>query len=76
VVRNVLGEGVILVAVALVIGAVAALVLGRSLGTLRLGISPIHPISLLLAAVALGAVALLTPAIRATRIQLTEALRE
>lgn len=78
VLRDVLGEGAILVAVALVIGTGAALLLGRFLSSLLFGVSPVDPLSLAVAAVALGTVALfaaLLPAIRATRIQPSEALR-
>lgn len=78
VLRDVLGEGALLVVVALVIGGAAALFLGRFLAGLLFGISPMDPISLVAAALALGSVALfaaLLPALRATRIQPSEALR-
>ncbi|MEX2583176.1 MAG: ABC transporter permease [Gemmatimonadota bacterium] len=78
VLRDVLGEGVLLVTVALGIGVGAALFLGRFLAGLLFGVSPIDPLSMALAATALGSVALLAallPAIRATRIQPSEALR-
>jgi putative ABC transport system permease protein len=78
VLRDVLGEGALLVVVALVIGGVATVVLGRFLAGLLFGVSPMDPASLAMAAGALATVALfaaLLPAVRATRIQPSEALR-
>lgn len=78
VLRDVLGEGVILVAVALVIGGAATLFLGRFLSGLLYGVNPIDPLSITIAAATLTAVALiaaLLPAVRATRAQPSEALR-
>ena len=78
VLRNVLGEGVLLVGVALLIGATASLLLGRFLDGLLFQVDPVDPMSMLAAAAVLGVVALaaaLLPALRATRIHPTEALR-
>lgn len=78
VLRNVLGEGVLLVVVALAIGVAASLGLGRFLSGLLYQIDPVDPVSMaaagaVLAAVAIGAA--LLPALRATRIHPSEALR-
>jgi len=78
VLRNVLGEGVLLVTGALIIGGAMSLLLGRFLEGLLYQVDPVDPVAMLSAAVVLGVVALvaaLLPALRATRIQPTEALR-
>jgi hypothetical protein len=78
VLRSVLGEGVLLVVVALAIGVVASLGLGRFLSGLLYEVDAVDPASMLTAASVLGAVALgaaLLPALRATRIHPSEALR-
>jgi predicted permease len=78
VLRNVLGEGALIAAIALVIGAGGTLVLGRFMAGLVFGLGRLDAVSLLLAAGALGIVALmasLLPALRAIRIEPTEALK-
>jgi len=78
VLRNVLGEGALLVGVALALGWLGALVLGRFVAGLLFGVEPMDPASLAAAAVALGGVALaaaLLPALRATRVHPSEALK-
>jgi len=78
VLRSVLGEGALLVAVALVIGVGASFVLGRFLQGLLYQVDPVDPVSMLTAGGVLGAVALAAafmPALRATRIHPSEALR-
>ncbi|MEX2049478.1 MAG: ADOP family duplicated permease [Gemmatimonadota bacterium] len=78
VLRNVLGEGVLLVGAALLVGVAASLLLGRFLEGLLYQEDPVDPIAMAMAAVVLGSVALaaaLLPALRATRIHPTEALR-
>ena len=78
VLRSVLGEGAVMVVVALVLGAGAAVVLGRFLAGLLFGVGPVDPASMLTAALVLGTVALgaaLLPALRATRIHPSEALK-
>lgn len=78
VLRNVMGEGALLVSVALVLGVGAAAVLGRFLAGLLYQVDPLDPASMAMAATVLGVVALgaaLLPALRATRIHPSEALR-
>jgi putative ABC transport system permease protein len=78
VLRSVLGEGVVMVVVALGLGTAAALVLGRFLAGLLFQVAPVDPVSMLSAALVLGAVALgaaMLPALRATRIHPSEALK-
>jgi len=78
VLQSVLREGALLVLVALVLGVAASLFLGRFLSGLLYEIDPVDLPSMAVAAVALGTVALgaaLLPALRATRIHPTEALR-
>ena len=78
VLRTVLGEGALLVAIALVVGAAASMALGRVLSGLLYGVSPLDAASMVTAAAILGVVALgaaLLPALRATRIHPTEALK-
>jgi predicted permease len=75
---NVLGEGVLLVGGALVLGVLASMLLGRFLDGLLYQVDSVDPMSMLAAAAILGVVALaaaLLPAVRATRIHPTEALR-
>lgn len=75
---SVLGEGARMVAGALVIGTGAALLLGRFLSAMLFDVGPMDPVSLVLAASVLAAVALVAaylPARRATRIHPSEALR-
>jgi putative ABC transport system permease protein len=78
VLRSVLGEGVLLVVAALVLGAAASATLGRFLAGLLYQVGPSDPVSMVMAAAVLGVVALgaaLLPAVRATRIDPSEALR-
>jgi predicted permease len=78
VLRNVLAEGVLLVVVALALGAGAALMLGRFLGGLLFRVGTVDPVSMASAGLVLGGVALtaaLLPAIRATHIHPSEALK-
>jgi predicted permease len=78
VLRSVLSEGVVMVVVALVLGVAAALVLGRFLAGLLFGVGPVDAVSMVTAALVLGTVALgaaLLPALRATRIHPSEALK-
>jgi putative ABC transport system permease protein len=78
VLRNVLGEGALVAGIALAVGAVGALLLGRFVTGLLFGVEPLDPVSLIVAAATLAGVALvaaLLPALRATRIEPTEALR-
>lgn len=75
---SVLGEGAALVSIALVLGAGGALALGRFLSSLLFNVDPLDAVSLVTAASILGAVALaasLLPALRATRIHPSEALK-
>ena len=78
VLRSVLGEGAVMVVVGLVLGGAAALALGRFLAGLLFQVAPVDPVSMVSAALVLGAVALsaaLLPALRATRIHPSEALK-
>jgi putative ABC transport system permease protein len=78
VLANVMGEGILMVAVGLVVGGGAALVLGRFLSGLLFGVDPTDTASMAAAALLLGAVALVStlfPALRATRIHPSEALK-
>jgi putative ABC transport system permease protein len=75
----VIGEGSKLVATGLVLGGVAAVLVGRLLRTLLFDVSPTDPIALGLAAVVFAAVALaacVVPAYRAGRVDLMESLRQ
>jgi putative ABC transport system permease protein len=75
---DVLREGVVLVLIALVLGGMATVVLSGSLRGFLYGVGTLDPVSVLLAAALLTGVALMSaliPAVRATRIQPTEALR-
>ncbi len=79
VVRMVLAEGSRLIAVGLVPGAVAAVLLGGLLEALLFEVKPADPVALAGAALAFGVVALVAcavPAIRAARVDLMEALRQ
>ena len=78
VLRNVLGEGVLLVGIALVVGGFSALYLGRFLAGLLYGVEPLDPVTVIAAAGVLSVVALaaaLVPALRAVRVDPSEALR-
>jgi putative ABC transport system permease protein len=75
---NVLAEGVLLVAIALVLGVGASLGLGRFLSGLLYQVDTVDAASMAVAGALLGAVALaaaLVPALRATQIHPSEALK-
>jgi putative ABC transport system permease protein len=75
----VVGEGSRLVAAGLVLGAAAAVLVGRLLQTLLFDVTPADPLALGIAAAAFGAVALmacLPPALRASRVDPMESLRQ
>ena len=75
----VIGEGSRLIAIGLVLGVVAALMVGRLLETLLFDVTPADPLTLTFAAFAFAIVALLAcliPARRAGRVELMEALRQ
>jgi len=75
----VVGEGSKLVTAGLLLGAAAAVLVGRLLQTLLFDVTPADPLALGIAAVAFGAVALaacLLPAVRASRVDLMESLRQ
>ena len=75
----VLRQGLRLSSIGLTIGIVAALLLGRFMGSILYGVSGTDPVTLLLAILVLGlasSLACLLPALRATRINPITALRE
>jgi ABC-type antimicrobial peptide transport system permease subunit len=75
----VMREAGILLGAGVIVGAVLAVVAARTASTLLFGLKPGDPSTLALATVALGAVAMLAsylPALRASRLEPTEALRE
>jgi len=77
--RLVLGSGLRLAAWGIALGFVAALALARLLDGMLYGIGPGDPLTFATVAAALGLVALLAswvPAVRATRVQPVEALRD
>jgi putative ABC transport system permease protein len=79
VVRMVMGEAGILLGAGVIVGAVLAVVAARTASTLLFGLQPGDPATLALAAAGLGLVAMLAsylPALRASRLEPTEALRE
>lgn len=78
VLKMVVGRGMILAAIGIVVGLIASFALTRLMSSLLYGVSATDPmtfvgISLLLAGVALGAC--FVPALRAAKIDPTEALR-
>ena len=79
VLRMVMREASLLLATGVVVGLVAAVAAARTASTLLFGLSPGDPSTLLMAAAGLGVVAMLAsylPALRAARLEPTEALRE
>ena len=74
----ILGEGSRMIAVGILLGVVAALMVGRLLESLLFDVTPADPLTLTFAAIAFALVALLAcliPARRAGRVELMEALR-
>jgi ABC-type antimicrobial peptide transport system permease subunit len=79
VVRMVMREAGVLLAGGLVVGAVMAVAAARTATTLLFGLEPGDPLTLVMAAITLAGVAMLAsylPALRASRLEPTEALRE
>jgi len=79
VVRMMLRESVAVVGLGLLAGLAAAAALSRLVAAMLFGLSPADPLTHLAAAMMLGAVALVAsslPALRAARLEPTEALRE
>jgi putative ABC transport system permease protein len=79
IVQLVVGEGSKLVAVGLVAGAMVAVLVGRLLQTLLFDVKPSDPIALSVGAIAFGVMAIaacLLPALRASRVDLMESLRQ
>jgi predicted permease len=79
VVRMVMREASVLLAAGVIAGLVMAVVAARTATTLLFGLQPGDPVTLAAAAAGLGMVAMLAsylPALRASRLEPTEALRE
>jgi putative ABC transport system permease protein len=79
VVRMVMGEAAVLLAAGVAAGLVLSVIAARAATTLLFGLRPGDPTTLAIAAVGLGLVAMLAsylPAVRASRLEPTEALRE
>ena len=79
VVRMVMREAGLLLGAGLLVGGVMAVLAARTAATLLFGLKPGDPSTLAMSALALAAVAMLAsylPAIRASRLEPTEALRE
>jgi len=79
VVRMVMREASLLLGAGLLVGAVMAVAAARTASALLFGLQPGDPSTLAMAAAGLGAVAMFAsylPALRASRIEPTEALRE
>src|SRR5262245_18803870 len=79
VVRMVMREAGLLLAAGLVAGGVLAVLAARTASTLLFGLQPGDPATLVMSAIALAGVAMLAsylPALRASRLEPTEALRE
>ena len=79
VVRMVMREAAILLTAGVAVGMVLSVVAARTAATLLFGLHPGDPATLAMAAGGLGLVAMLAsylPALRASRLQPTEALRE
>jgi len=78
-VRMMLRESLAVVGLGLLAGLAAAAALSRLVAAMLFGLSPADPVTHLAAASVLGAVALVAsslPALRAARLEPTEALRE
>jgi putative ABC transport system permease protein len=79
VVRMVMREAGVLLAAGVVVGLVLAVAAAKAATTLLFGLRPFDPATLVMAVAGLGAVAMLAsylPALRASRLEPTEALRE
>ena len=78
VLRSVLGEGVVMVVVALAVGGLGVALIGRLLSQMLFAVEPVDAVSLVAAGGLLAAVALVAaflPAQRATRVEPADALR-
>jgi len=76
--RMVINEGLVLTAIGVVIGTVAALLMGRIVSSLLFGVSPRDPVTLIAVAMMLGVIATLAswlPARRAARVDPLIAIR-
>jgi predicted permease len=79
VVRMILREAGVLLASGVFVGLLIAIAAGRAVTTMLFGLAPTDPVTLAMAAAGLGAVAMCAsylPALRASRLEPTEALRE
>ena len=79
VVRMIMREAGILLGVGIAVGAVMAVAVARTASTLLFGLQPGDPATIVSAAAALAAIAMIAsylPALRASRLEPTEALRE
>jgi ABC-type antimicrobial peptide transport system permease subunit len=77
--RMVLGEAGTMLVIGLAVGAALALALGKTAGAMLFGLKPYDPLTILLSAIALAAVAILAsylPAHRAARLDPMAALRD
>jgi putative ABC transport system permease protein len=75
----ILSEGGRLVIIGLVLGVIGSLVLARSMTSLLFGVEPTDPVTLVTVALVMGAIGVAScwvPAVRASRIAPSEALRE
>jgi ABC-type antimicrobial peptide transport system permease subunit len=78
VVRMIMGQGARLVVTGLAVGLVGAILAARVMRSLLHGVSPTDPVALggtVIALLAVGVLGSLLPALRASRIEPTEALR-
>jgi ABC-type antimicrobial peptide transport system permease subunit len=79
VVGMILREAGVLLASGVLVGLLIAIAAGRAVTTMLFGLAPTDPVTLAMAAAGLGAVAMCAsylPALRASRLEPTEALRE
>jgi len=79
VVRMVMREAAVLLAAGVIVGLATSVFAARAASTLLFGLNPGDPATLVMAAVGLGIVAMIAswlPALRASRLEPTEALRE